>query len=295
MVKGNYERRKELAERRKQDRVDEKQRRTAGPISATPTEVRARLLSDAQKDENGDGESELVAWVVIGGATKLFCEDYFRTGSCPTKRCKFCHDVSIAHLQGLPEAPCVQDTCSSKAKSEQLPSSQQTRSGGAGRKKKGSAGGRGHNKLSSVGGSPDDIEPLPAGGFPALEPVQLRSVSQIGGNLAYDRNVRTQVRQTSTLRFVQWGKRCVYDWQNPSVFAEYCRSTSVKKEQIRSQVLAASTTDRLTNEQKSAQTFDGGESPKSSALTDKLADAASQSVAVDVSIQGAKNPSEIEG
>ena len=46
MVKGNFERRKELAERRKEDRRAEVVRKKAGAARATPVEVRGRLLHE---------------------------------------------------------------------------------------------------------------------------------------------------------------------------------------------------------------------------------------------------------
>jgi hypothetical protein len=102
MVKGNAERRKMLAERRKLESAEEKVRKTRGPLCATASEVRARLLSDARGSEAG-----LIAWVVCDGAVKNFCETYFRAGACPLKRCKASHLETISGLEGVPE--CTED------------------------------------------------------------------------------------------------------------------------------------------------------------------------------------------
>jgi hypothetical protein len=45
-----------------------------------------------------------------------------------------------------------------------------------------------------------------------------------GGAMVYDPTIRSHVRSESRLRFVVWMDRLVFDFANPSVFAEYCAS-----------------------------------------------------------------------
>ena len=56
--------------------------------------------------------------------------------------------------------------------------------------------------------------------LPAMDCVPLKS-ADAGGQLAYDRTLRTQRRKESTLLFVAWRGELVFDAANPSVFARY--------------------------------------------------------------------------
>jgi hypothetical protein len=53
-----------------------------------------------------------------------------------------------------------------------------------------------------------------------MDCVPLKS-ADVGGQLAYDRTLRTQRRKESTLLFVAWRGELVFDAANPSVFARY--------------------------------------------------------------------------
>lgn len=105
MVNGNWQRRLELAAKRKEDRKAELERRKSGPgCTSTPSEVRAWLLScKALKT------SDLLAWLTIepGPGGKVFdkdvCEVHFRTQDCAIKRCKYSHEDSLAGVRGVPE------------------------------------------------------------------------------------------------------------------------------------------------------------------------------------------------
>ena len=239
MVKGNAQRRIELAERRKLESFEEKERRLAGPSAATPSEVRARLLSDARGSV--EAEAGLIAWVVTDG--KFFCEDFFRTGTCPLKRCKFAHDETIAQLSRVPPTSCATVAPSSRltvpmaaARGRRAESEKDGRSispgrigraraassdandlGGYGGSGSGSGGGGGG---SGCGGDVANTTPTAADEFPALKCVLLRAVNA-GGVFVYDRTIRTQVRTDSPLRFISWGTRLVFDAANPTVFASY--------------------------------------------------------------------------
>ena len=109
MVKGNFERRKELAEKRKEDRKAEVERKKAGAALATPVEVRGRLLHDAKVAGATD---DLLAWVAAPASDddqtrKDVCDSWWRTGFCALKRCRLSHEESICHLRGVPESACV--------------------------------------------------------------------------------------------------------------------------------------------------------------------------------------------
>jgi len=185
MVKGNAQRRLELTERRKQEQVEERERKQRGYVAFTPGEARARLLSDARAASGPSAEDELIAYIVAPEHDgKLFCVDFWRTGSCPLKRCKFAHDDSISHLQGVP------------------------------------ADG---DDASAAGAATAAAAAAASRGMPAMFTAPLRSVDP-GGAFVYDKVIRMQVRTVSPLRFVALGKQLVFDFQNPSVFARYCES-----------------------------------------------------------------------
>ena len=44
---------------------------------------------------------------------------------------------------------------------------------------------------------------------------------EVGGHLRYDRNLRSQRREKSSLLFVAFCGRLVFDFSNPAVFASY--------------------------------------------------------------------------
>ena len=98
MVQGNSARRKELAANRRQDQKEEKSRKKGGAARATPVEARARLL-----DWAGSDKCLMLAWTEDATGEKNVCQSYFRTGSCPRKRCRLSHDDTISfRLTGVP-------------------------------------------------------------------------------------------------------------------------------------------------------------------------------------------------
>lgn len=193
MVKGNRDRRKALGMRRKEDKLAESSRkRLGGAMMATPAEARARLLSDTRcggrdSTSGGMGEEALRAWATKPEGGKDVCEHWWRSGQCPLRRCKYAHQDSIAHLSGVPD---VDET----------------------------GGGDDGSRISSV--SSAGTTTSPRGVLPALVEMPLRAV-KAGGKLQYDRNLRTHVRQDSTLLFVAMGQELVFDAFNPGVFAAY--------------------------------------------------------------------------
>ncbi len=78
-----------------------------GPEFATPSEARARILSDVKALSV---DAVPYGWIVAdGNEDKSFCEEFFRTGACPLRRCKHAHDVTISDLIGVPHGVA---TCS---------------------------------------------------------------------------------------------------------------------------------------------------------------------------------------
>ena len=230
MVKGNKERRQELAARRKEDKAQEVERKRGGASLATPVEVRASLLSDARGNE-----SQLIGWVVRsrgaeGEEEKAWCEDWFRTGYCLLKRCRNSHEVTISHLLGVPPQPGVPvlaAATTSRGRSVS-PAARRVRALSAERGGVGTVGGGGAvEAVVAARPSNKDLSCVPSAAvFPALEPMPLRSC-EVGAKLVYDRTLRTQIRTESPLRFVEWGGKLVFDLYNPSVFATYCETAIV--------------------------------------------------------------------
>ena len=228
MVKGNAQRRIELADRRKAESAEEKERRALGPGFATPTEARARLLSDAR----GAGEAALVAWVAFDGPP--LCEDFFRTGACPLRRCRHVHGETLAALAGVPAVPGAppppppsrltapaRDRRSDGGRSL---SALRARSASPARGRVRGARGGGESGGEDVGEDGVDAHaPLPPQRteLPALRAMPLREADP-GGGFAYDRTVRTAVRAPWKLFFIALGDRLVFDSANPPVFAAYC-------------------------------------------------------------------------
>ena len=238
MVKGNFERRRELAAQRKQDRKDEVMRQKAGAIAATPVEVRGRLLHDARVA--GARDDELLAWVVAparpesidgdevasrrdafrdGGvgtvvSRKDVCEAWWRTGFCEMKRCRLSHADSISHIKGVPEFGAAAARVGAPASN--------VGDGGDDGKQSGKKGGRKKGKKGAVA---DDSGAAGNGAqagatLPAMDCVLLKTVDA-GGQLEYDRSIRTQRRQESPLLFIAFRGELVYDKFNPEVFASY--------------------------------------------------------------------------
>lgn len=237
MVKGNFERRKELAAQRKQDRKDEVVRQKAGAIAATPVEVRGRLLHDAKV--SGARDDELLAWVVAparpestdgdapasrrdafrdGGvgnvvSRKDVCEAWWRTGFCELKRCRLSHADSISHVKGVPEFGAPADGSGDTGGA----------GGGSGTGKKSGKGGKKKGKKGRAADEDDDgaANGAQVGGIlPAMDCVPLKTVDA-GGQLEYDRNLRTQRRKKSPLLFIAFRGELVFDKFNPEVFARY--------------------------------------------------------------------------
>ena len=243
MVQGNSARRKELAAGRRQDRKDEIVRKTQGAFRATPTEARARLLHYAGRLESSTGSSTdlMVAFVAkslvadSNSTEKDVCQSWFRTGSCPRKRCCLSHDATISHLVGVPEIAGESSLPSSDAAPDE---------GGRGGKgsRKGNKGKKGSKKKSST--TTTTIQALPP-----MDCVPLSEVNA-GGKLSYDKKLRTQRRQKSNLMFVAFGNELVFDSLNPYVFARW--SDAVKEA---SSVAAAESND---GSHKSGETKRGG-------------------------------------
>lgn len=97
MVKGNGDRRRQLAANQKEDKKTEALRKSSG-TSHTPAEVRARIISDMKTRSIPD--SQVFAWVSIEGDKKL-CITHLRCGSCDVKRCRFSHLFGLSHLDGM--------------------------------------------------------------------------------------------------------------------------------------------------------------------------------------------------
>ena len=57
-------------------------------------------------------------------------------------------------------------------------------------------------------------------GIPFLKKILLRDFNDIG-KLQYDRRIRTQIRSASSLRFVEYFEECIFDFQDPVIFADF--------------------------------------------------------------------------
>jgi hypothetical protein len=231
MVKGNKERRQELARRRNDEKAAEVERRKLGPAFATPAEARARLLSDAR---GGAAEAELVGWIVSPGGREG-CESWFRTGACPHRRCRFSHDASISHLAGVPPpGSAVAPTSGGSRGRSASPAARRARRASSA-DAHAAAGGE-----AAAGGAPPPppaAVPLPEV-FPVLEPCPLREV-EAGAKMVYDRHIRTTVRTESPLLFIQKGRFLVFDAYNPTVFAAHCAETAAAAAAAAAAVAAA--------------------------------------------------------
>jgi hypothetical protein len=193
MVKGNADRRRELARLRCEEQRAELERRALGPEYATPAEARARFLSDAKA--KGSDESDLIGWVITASEdgdcsrSKSVCESYFRTGACPLKRCKHGHETTISSRIGVPSTRSPESS----------------------------------SHLNLGGPAAFDVT---QGYLPALQPLPLRTCDA-GGKMVYDRTVRRAVRQPQVLMFIEWEGQLVFDFANPKVYAKYCERNEV--------------------------------------------------------------------
>ena len=267
MVKGNKERRQELARRRKEDKATESERRRGGAELATPVEARARLLSDAKALGSEEG---LVAWVVQGASeegveVKAWCEDYFRTSTCQLRRCRNAHEVTIAHLSHVPQLPGVGAAIPTATRGRSVSPAARRAARAASEERSGSdAGGGGGGGGAPAAAAAAAAAPAPAapprsgggggggssgsGGYAAVSrgrgagtnlscvpsdaffPALTRvplRTVEAGAKLVYSKLLRTTVRTETPLRFVEWQGRLVFDLANPSVFASYCESAIV--------------------------------------------------------------------
>ena len=199
MVQGNSARRKELAAGRRQDRKDEISRKASGARFATPLEVRARLLHYAGQNKR----EALVGFVESPDACqkKKVCDQWWRTGCCSKKRCKLSHRHTICHLEHVPDK------------------GRDGAAEGTGKKKKNSKSKRKKNRGETK--EQNNRESLPAMIRMPLEQIKA------GGKLSYDKKLRTQRRQKSSLLFVAFENELVFDAFNPTVFVRW--SNSVKQ------------------------------------------------------------------
>mmetsp|Transcript_8162 Transcript_8162/g.17037 ORF Transcript_8162/g.17037 Transcript_8162/m.17037 type:complete len:185 (-) Transcript_8162:14-568(-) len=181
MVQGNSDRRKELAVGRRNDRKAEKARKKAGVVKATPSEARSRLLEISRSLD-----LPLTAWVESSEPGREVCAQYFRTGDCGSKRCKYSHEACLSAAP--PSAP---------------PNSRQS--------------------------------------LPALSCMDLVDVDP-GGQLVYDKNLRTQRRAKSRLLFVELEGELVFDFEDPNLFREFVSRISTPPGEAEVIEAAAATT-----------------------------------------------------
>lgn len=97
MVKGNWERRAELAALR---REEEKARKLEKKSRGSSTKVSAESVVSRLKREGVEAQCWLAA--VDEASAVSVCRAFFRTGFCSAKRCRLLHGPSpIAHLKGV--------------------------------------------------------------------------------------------------------------------------------------------------------------------------------------------------
>jgi hypothetical protein len=82
-----------LVAQRKQDQKQERERKSAGPLLATPLEVRSRIIDYCKKNVLPFKETDFICWVIDKENEKLesCCIEYLRTGECSSKRCAYSH------------------------------------------------------------------------------------------------------------------------------------------------------------------------------------------------------------
>lgn len=101
MVKGNWERRAELAAlRREEEKARKAEKKQAGPKATTAESVLARL-----RRGGGDNAEGVMVWVLRADAAQhheLVCRSWYRTSFCEAKRCRCAHTASLASsVRGL--------------------------------------------------------------------------------------------------------------------------------------------------------------------------------------------------
>jgi hypothetical protein len=261
MVKGNAQRRIELAERRKAESAEEKERRAAGALFATPAEARARLLHDAR-----GAEGRLLAWVTAEGPS--LCESWFRTGACPLRRCRHAHTDTISLLRGVPPVPgapppvpasrLTAPARSHRSDGGRSVSASRLRSASASRTRSVSpaASGGAHEGAAGEGAAASRDH------LPALAAVPLRG-AEPGGSYSYDRAVRTQVRAEWRLHFIEYDGTLVFDIENAFVWAGYCEARAAAAAASAAAAAAATT---------AAAAAAAANTPDSAVTPDALAD-----------------------
>lgn len=253
-MKGNAQRRIELAERRKAESIEEKERRAAGVLFATPAESRARLLHDAR-----GAESRLFAWVITDGPS--LCESWFRTGACPLRRCRHAHTDTIAALQGVPPTPSAPPPMPAsrltapvrthRSDGGRSVSASRMRSASASRARSVSPAAGGAHEGGERGESAAGASAASRDHLPALVAVPLRS-AEPGGNYSYDRAVRTQVRAEWKILFIEFNGTLVFDKENSFVFATYCESVRISETRAVAAAAAAAASASTTTSDDSA-------------------------------------------
>ena len=101
MVKGNWERRAELASMRRAEEKERKALKKTGGKAVNPESILQKLYKDSFLKENG---ARIDVYVADPEGDMMCCGAHLRTADCRMKRCRLMHDdsVSIAHLRHLP-------------------------------------------------------------------------------------------------------------------------------------------------------------------------------------------------
>ena len=101
MVKGNWERRAELASLRRAEEKERKALKKTGGKAVNPESILQKLYKDSFLKENG---ARIDVYVADPEGDMMCCGAHLRTADCRMKRCRLMHDdsVSIAHLRNLP-------------------------------------------------------------------------------------------------------------------------------------------------------------------------------------------------
>ena len=101
MVKGNWERRAELASLRRAEEKERKALKKTGGKAVNPESILQKLYKDMVLKVNG---AHIDVYVADPEGGMMCCAAHLRTADCRMKRCRLMHDdsVSIAHLRNLP-------------------------------------------------------------------------------------------------------------------------------------------------------------------------------------------------
>jgi hypothetical protein len=112
MVKGNWERRAELANVKRQEARERKQLKKSGKV-VNPESVLQKLFKDTTLRAGGARVEVYVAHPDAG----VVCKTYLRTADCRVKRCRLLHDegVSVSHLRNMQASGGEEFTASSTA------------------------------------------------------------------------------------------------------------------------------------------------------------------------------------